>query len=192
MNCATVAIIGTAGRKDGDQLRPRHLGCMKEKAKQQVADWGLEWSRVRLVSGGAAWADHVAVLLFLESLECDAQPGLTLYMPCPFLGRDKGFEDTGDRDWRTNPGRAANYYHRSFSSAAGRDSLLDIECALAVGAVGDATHRGFHARNREVAKAEYLIAFTFGTGQEPAGGGTLHTWKCARGRKVHLSLPALE
>jgi len=59
--------------------------------------------------------------------------------------------------------------------SAGRDSLLDMERALAVGAIGDTTHRGFHARNREVAKAGYLIAFTFGTGQEPAGGGTLHT-----------------
>jgi len=191
MSAVRVAIIGTAGRTGKEALHAYHLGWMKDKAQRQIAAWGLDMGSIQLVSGGAAWADHVAVLLFLESMERDRQPGLTLYLPCAFLGPDMGFEDTGVADWRVNPGRSANQYHRSFSHVVKRDSFADIHAALALGAVADSSRRGFHARNMEVAKAEYVIAFTFARGAEPGVGGTLHTWRHARGTKIHFSLPVV-
>ena len=62
----TVSIIGTAGRKsDGSKLNPKIFVDMVKTALDTIKNvWKLE--DVELVSGGAAYADHVAVKLFLE------------------------------------------------------------------------------------------------------------------------------
>jgi len=49
---------------------------------------------------------------------------------------------------------------------------------------------GFHNRNSQVAKSDYVIAFTWGK-EEPEDGGTLDTWNKSKGKKIHISLQEL-
>lgn len=108
-------------------------------------------------------------------------------MPCAW--KDGKFEDTGVRDWRKNPGYTANNLHKLFSEIMEEDTLHEIEIAKNMGAniiVG----KGFHNRNTQVAKSDYVIAFTWGK-KEPEAGGTLDTWKKSKGMKVHVSLHEL-
>ena len=177
---ATVAIVGTAGRRGAGPM----TGATFEWMVQQVAgalrfEWGLELADVRLVSGGAAWADHVAVALFLSG----AVAGLTLHLPASLVAT--GFKDTGSRDWCKNPGRSANGYHRSFTAALGRDTLAELRTAVERGAEV-VVHYGFHARNEAVAGADHVLAFTWGA-TAPPPGGTRHTWRLAKTR-IHISL----
>lgn len=142
-----------------------------------------------LVSGGAAFADHLAVRAFLRG---DAGR-LDLHLPAR-LG-DDGFE--GHPDART-----ANVYHARFSEALGIDSLDEIERALRAGATAT-VHPGYAARNAHVATSDAVMAFTAGgrgrdtTGATAAeaglkGGGTAKTWDMARTpHKVHVDLSAL-
>ena len=66
-----IAVIGSAGR--GDDARKFCPGLFEEMVKR-VSRTIKQLSgtikplrqKIRLVSGGAAWADHVAVALFLE------------------------------------------------------------------------------------------------------------------------------
>ena len=81
----------------------------KEKAKEIVEE--LDLSSAHLVSGGAAWSDHVAVELFLS----DEYDGLTLHMPCKWIRKEH--YDNGSYSWQTNPGKLANSCHRKFSYA---------------------------------------------------------------------------
>src|SRR5690606_1280513 len=84
----TIAIIGTAGRgDDAAKLGPALFAAMVRDAAERVA----AFPDPRLVSGGAAWADHVAVKLFLEGKVA----GLTLHLPAEF--RNGRFVETGDR-----------------------------------------------------------------------------------------------
>lgn len=172
-----IAIIGTAGRSSNGLTRDLFTK-MVAVGKYAVAH-GTE-----LVSGGAAWADHVAVTLFLQ----DVVPKLTLYLPCAWAGEH--FHDTGVRDWRTNPGGLANYYHKRFSEVMGYDTLAQIAAAITKGAtvvVGN----GFHNRNSQIAQCDAMLAFTWARGA-PEDGGTLDTWrKCTAEQKVHVSLADL-
>jgi len=139
---------------------------------------------VTLVSGGAAWADHAAVRLFLGG----GYAGLTLHLPCPWH-RGKHW-DNGQYSWKTNPGRTANVYHRRFSSETGADTLGELEHAKRNGAVMVA-HAGFFQRNSAIAKADYLVAFSWADSPESITGGTKYTWRKCRTQKLHVSLPAL-
>lgn len=136
-----------------------------------------------MVSGGAAWSDHVAVQLFLNHPESK----LTLCLPCEWDTKLGQHIDTGKKDWRVNPGQLANRYHLEFSKDIKQSSLAMITKAIALGAVIKA-HKGFHARNLQVGKSDYLIAFSYSTTTEPTDGGTLHTWKHSRALKKHYSL----
>lgn len=181
-----VAIVGTAGRRPhGDRMTKTLFATMKLKATELLREFDAP---VELVSGGAAWSDHLAVQLFLEGRVA----GLKLFLPCDWAGN--GFVDTGSADWRTNPGKTSNYYHRQFSRVCGFDSLREIEQARQAGAILDSTKKGFHQRNTDVARsARVLIAFTWSETDQPADGGTLDTWqKCLPTvRKIHVSLAPL-
>lgn len=98
-----VAVIGTAGRYDdaprmNGEVYERMVSCVTSVLREV---WRLENKHVILVSGGAPWADHVAVTLFLRSHRLaegqtpHSQPygGLNLFMPCAF-----SFTESEDHD----------------------------------------------------------------------------------------------
>eukprot|EP01102_Stenamoeba_stenopodia_P017610 TRINITY_DN6342_c0_g1_i1.p1 TRINITY_DN6342_c0_g1~~TRINITY_DN6342_c0_g1_i1.p1 ORF type:complete len:259 (-),score=47.26 TRINITY_DN6342_c0_g1_i1:287-1063(-) len=186
-----IGIVGTAGRKlsGGKPMTKELFQHMLQAVTETIEGLGSEWNEVHFISGGAAWADHLAVVLFLEKQAA----GLKIYIPCKWIGAGEGYHDTGKKDWRTNPGRTANIYHENFSSIVGRNSFIDIDTAQTRGASLDATHPGYHNRNTAIALAsDILIALTWSEGNEPTEGGTLDTWKkCTRGKKIHISLPEL-
>lgn len=174
-----LAIIGTAGR-DKDQTMDAPLwGRMLTDARARVSRADT------LVSGGAAWADHLAVKLFLNG---DAK-ALRLHLPAPFVdGKYAGPE-------RDSAGSAANYYHGSFQQKTGVDGLAEISLAIERGA--DVTYEpeapgygAMFARNKKVAaSSDVLIAYTFATGGEPEDGGTKSTWdQAVSATRIHVAI----
>lgn len=170
----TLSIIGTAGRKDdAKRLSKKHFEAMCVVADgliEQCKD--INYPISTLVSGGAAWADHVAVTLFLEK----KVPHLRLFLPCEFIGGS--FRDNGNTDPYKNPGGTANYYHRQFQKNTGINSLTQLQIASAEGAELISVAKGFHARNALVAKSDFLLAMTFGNENQVKDGGTAHTVEC--------------
>ncbi len=142
------------------------------------------------------FTDHVAVGMFIN----DDVPFLTLHLPTRWEhstapgGPPSCFHDSGDSvDSRDNPspGRTANKLHQEFSWRIGEVTLDQLEIAQMLGAT-TCVHKGFQARNAEVAKSKYLLAFTWGEGNEPKkGGGTRSTWDKCSGRKLHVPLSSL-
>lgn len=178
----SIAVIGTAGRDKTKPMTRKLWMWMVHHAMHTIPAGN------HLISGGAAWADHLAVCLFLEG----HAKALTLHLPAP-LGI-QGFNGP-ERSSAT----AANYYHTKFSEAIGYSSFQEI-----LEATDDAhcqyTHQAeapgygaMFARNLLVARnAKALIAYTFGEGTEPADGGTRDTWnKSSAIDKLHVSLPCL-
>ena len=167
----SLAIIGTAGRKeDGRKLSKPHFDAMCAIASELIVQLGENnYPITHLVSGGAAWADHVAVRLFLDH----KVKHLRIFMPCEW---DNGsFKDTHIPQ---NAGETANYYHKQFHNATRINSLSEIQSAKTEGAELIAVNRGFYARNALVAKSDCLLAMTFGNKSEVKDGGTAHTVKC--------------
>ncbi len=87
-------------------------------------------------------------------------------------------------------GTSSNKLHKQFSDKIGEDTLSHIEIAFTLGASCH-THDGFLTRNTEVAKSQYLVAFTWDDDSEPKKGGTGDTWKKCQGKKKHISLHTL-
>lgn len=179
-----LAVIGTAGRDKSMPMSARLWALM-------CADFA---TRVRpddhLVSGGAAWADHLAVHAYLEGW-CKH---LTLFLPAPIVqGRFQG--PLGDRRCAAN---AANYYHSLFHSATGVNGLKQILQAIDKGAsihhepIAPGYGAMFSRNKRVAAMAEGVVAYTFGVGDQPADGGTNNTWQQIGGEdKTHVDLGAL-
>lgn len=167
----TIAIIGTAGRKDDKKRLTAKTYADMTVAVEKIITENIT-GPTHLISGGAAWADHLAVTLFLRGL-CQE---LSLYLPVEFgtMGK-KQFKDTGVIDWRTNPGGTSNFYHKEFSSVIGRDTLVEIADAIDEGAK-IVEGGGFFGRNILVAKnSEHIISLTFGAKEVLKDGGTANT-----------------
>lgn len=193
-----VGIIGTAGRKEA----AAHLNYevylrMLEDARRRVQEIQPDPQKVELVSGGAAWADHLAVLLFLQG----AAAKLTLFLPTALASTGFYVERSGR--WQENPGGTANHYHRQFTSkirAAQPDSTwashLDLQALPGREGVTLDIGTGFLERNITLARyvgTGHLLAYTFGMGDEPADGGTLHTWRTAtQAHRQHVSIGRLK
>jgi hypothetical protein len=170
----TLSIVGTAGRNDdAKRLSRKHFDAMcivGDALIDQLSE--SNYPITHLVSGGAAWADHVAVKLFLNK----KVPHLKLFLPCEW---DWGtFRDTGQEDWKINPGRTLNKYHKQFQMTSGINSLSDIQIAKGEGAELIPTRGGFHGRNAMVAKSDFILACTFGNKHEVKDGGTSHCVGC--------------
>ncbi len=183
-----IAIIGTAGRhEDACKISWPLYHSMVRKTQETIADI-IEPENVTLVSGGAAFSDHIAVTLFLMNF-C---PALQLYLPAAL--NCNGRYDDGC--WE---GRAANYYHDKFTQLAPnrRNTRLGILEAQSRGAIidiatGTMGMDRFKERNLLVSQSDYMIAFTFGDGDEPKDGGTLHTWKQSNATtKIHIPLNSI-
>lgn len=191
---AKFSIIGTAGRsKDPNEQMSADL-YYKMIATAIEAINICSAKSVILVSGGAAWSDHVAVDLFLNRTRYPLKVpiiGLELHLPGNLDLNTGRYVDTGSNDWRSNPGRTSNYYHEKFSSSLGDTNRAFHELVLAVkNGAKIAAYNGFHDRNIPVAYSNFMLAFTWGR-QEPEDGGTLHTWNQAAKsncKRLHVSL----
>lgn len=184
-----IAIIGTAGRaEDGIALRSEQFGEMHH-AVHKIIQTEIAFNEpYSVVSGGAAWADHLAVFTFLLSNAYK----LYLELPCP-LTPDGRFVDTGERDFRTNPGGTSNYYHELFSKKVGINSFKQLKEAAQSSDCVITSGGGFFERNTQIAlKADHCIALTFGKKDLLKDGGTMDTMskflKKGTGKSFHVDL----
>lgn len=164
----TFAIVGTAGRhEDAKKLSKKHFEAMYVVALGLLEQFAENnYPVTHLVSGGSAWADHVAVRLFLDK----KAPNLRLYLPCEW--EHGGFKSTGVPQ---NPADVLNVYHRKFKMVSNIHSLSDIQIAKNEGAELLPCRGGFYGRNAMVAKSDFLLAMTFGKEHIVKNGGTSDT-----------------
>jgi hypothetical protein len=180
---SSFAIVGTAGRgsnegDDGPRLTKHHFEAMCECARGMVhqlveTSYGVDV----LVSGGAAWADHCAVRLFLNK----EVSKLRLHFPCKYDIKTRQFDpaplNERERQRGYTTGETINRLHRKFTRKVGFNSLTDISIAIERGAEIH-VHNGFYARNAKVAEADVILAMTFGEREYLKDGGTSHCMKC--------------
>lgn len=181
-----IAVIGTAGR---DKTKPMTLElweAMVEDLRARLTQDDV------LVSGGAAWADHLAVHAFQQGW-CSQ---LLLFLPAPMAMSSQ--DRAAFRGEFGTSGGAANHYHELFAKVRGVDGRLEIIEAVARGALAEhePVARGYAAmmrRNAKVARAcTHVIAYTFGQGDVPADGGTKATWDmCGHAQRLHVELQQL-
>lgn len=204
----TVAIIGTAGRgADGARLSQELIQEMKLEAMNIIqTEFKLELERVRLVSGGAAGADHVAPLLFLEAVKTPKPfRGLSIHLPCDFEAwyDEKKQSTQFSICMEEGDGKIMKYYHTLFSKKMGYETLQDFTRVFEQKALfnppskqtskAKTPKRSFKSRNQQVAESDYMIAFTFGVGGVK-DGGTKMTWDMSKApisRKRHVELDVL-
>ena len=185
-----IVIIGSAGRRnDAGKMNAQRFNWIVSDIKETLLEEGLivsepqDWS-ICLVSGGAAFVDHAAVVIAK-----DKQCQLHLCLPAPWNAEKNEFFDTGEVDWRSNPGGTSNYYHRQFSKRVQRQSLHDLAEMIPKSKVD--VEMGFHARNSQIAQeADLLLAYTFSDNADlPGSSGTLNTWnQSAAKKKIHKSI----
>lgn len=176
-----LAIIGVSGR-DPQDLKRLNENLMKWMLDNVIIYIELVMKTVPkniiLVSGGSAWADHVAVQLYLT----DMFAGLELYLPSKFDHKQKKYVNTHE-------GRTLNMLHSQCEKKTGFKVFDELTRAVLKKNTKITIKRGFKQRNTLVAKnCDYLIAYTFGK-DLPKPGGTLHTWnKVTHKNKIHISL----
>ena len=188
-----VAIVGTAGRGiDANKINLSLFNCMAKCSEFIIENvFKLDKQKIHLVSGGAPCADAVAVDLFLN----DKFPKLTVYIPASLDKNKNEFVDLGKQaHWSLNTGPRSNYLHRQFSSYVysgdAKHSLRDlISVSSKPNGILDNSSIGFKKRNLDIAKVNYLIAFTWGEDPAvPKDGGTKHTFDHSKGQRVHVPL----
>ncbi len=183
-----IGIIGTAGRRDDAPKMSMALYAAMRKRLDELLHCVPVLER-NLQSGGAAWADHLAVDVFNDKKAAS----LTLHFPAPFF---RDILTSTPTFAYTDVGRVANLYHAEFTkhlllSGSLVESLDDIDLALEKGAKFTVSD-GFHARNLLVGQCDWLIAFTFGEGAVPKDGGTKHCWDHSLApKKTHIPLGSL-
>ena len=178
-----IAVIGTAGRDKSKPMTRKTWDWMLDQA------YSLCPTDATLVSGGAAWADHIAVQLYLSG----HVSSLILHLPAKL--NDRGFIGP----YRSSAS-AANYYHQQFSQAIGVNCIQQlIDCCTSENCTGSVQppSPGFSAmfaRNKLVVAdldpiTDGMLAFTFGSGSV-ADGGTKHTWDMfVSDNKKHIQIP---
>lgn len=147
-------------------------------AMYRFMDTAIGTNEVYLVSGGAAWADHLAVLLFLDA----RAKGLTIYMPC---GWQLGFR--ANPTVKNDPARAMEYHHRQFASRVGYGPTATMQHLCTAQGMGAkiVAGTGFYQRNLLVGQVDSLVAFSWDDGPEPVSGGTAHTWRHSTAKHKH-------
>lgn len=182
-----IAIIGTAGGKESKgSLNKELFNKMIKKAIELINEIvkvnKKENKDVTIKSGGAAWSDHVAVRIG------NNYGSVEIYFPCNWDTKSYRHEDTGEYDWKKNPGRLANKLHNEFGEELGTDTQKEF---LELKNVTMYKGNGFHDRNTYVANSHYLIAFTFSKDMDSYKGGTADTWKKCKGQRIHVNLSSL-
>jgi len=70
-------------------------------------------------------------------------------------------------------------------------SLQQIHEALRHGKLQYCVGKGFHDRNKDIARCDIMLAFTFDDSDVPLDGGTRYTWdQCTSSFKYHIVLPS--
>jgi hypothetical protein len=176
-----ISIIGTAGR--GKQpSREQYFSAVRHAEKLTS-----QYEEVHLISGGAAWMDHVAVSLYIMG-KADS---LTLYFPCKWSSFSERFEGS------TFTAGVACHYHHQFSHVmtGGRSrgrTMHGITLAIEKGAKYHEITEGFKARNLLVGKTDILLCFHWGEGVGPPPGGSRHTWDNSNAsEKWYVSIESL-
>lgn len=214
MTYPSLAIIGTAGRNDDyDKLSKQSYERMVIAVSNCLHYLSglnrLSIRDIKVFSGGAAWADHVAVGLCLERII--PFENLTIFAPTEF--KNSKFTGVGFTGVRTAD--TINYHHRRFSEKISESSLGHLAQVQRKGAVIVPGNGNFKDRNTKIAESVtpngLLIAFTFGhndctrdpwvmmfnnsdTTATEAGvkpGGTADTFNKAYCRKAHVKLEQL-
>ena len=178
-----IAIIGTAGRKeDAKKLNAEKFQQMRTTTLQLLGE--LDIANSIVISGGAAWADRLAVNLFVHGEIVK----LRLYLPCAFDKENRKFVDDGTIDWQKNPGGTSNYYHRQFSDKIEVDTLGQIADAIDEGAEL-VEGGGLFDRNGRIAKsATHIIGLTFGAKEQLKNGGTADTMQTYLKQRIKMGL----
>jgi len=185
-----LGVIGTAGRT---------WSARKGLVGVNLTDWchrvEAEAARVAplpetvLVSGASAFADHAAVLCYLDpGMDWG---GLILHLPCHFNTASRRFAPSPGRPSSASAASTLNALHAEFSRAMRRDSFVDLAMAIEWGAV-TRVHDGFFARNRAVAESVgVLVAFSpvGKDGAPEAGSGTAMTWRHASSSCHKICIP---
>lgn len=170
-----VAIIGTSGRKDDAKF-----------VNANTFNWIVDTCRKHsnpedtLMSAGAAFSDHAAVILALER----EQP-LLLELPSLWDDAKQQFLDA------KGPGRINNYYHREFSKACGwpeNHSLQTLHLALQKPSVQVVYTNGFFAEPT-IVNCDKLLAFSFNASRSGPSGGTGYTWRKCKKPKTCFQIP---
>lgn len=203
-----LGIIGTAGRRDDRaRLSRDHYERMVSAALKLIEYMQWDPQNLTLVSGGAAWADHVAVDLVLRKIV--PARNLKLYLPCD-IQYDQFVTTTPENQNTVN---TLTYYHQEFSKVIGRNSIVEVYDTYKQGALVNFDDRGFKSRNTSVSLAVgtqgHLLAFTFGSSEsqqpdwtvrlfDPSSdartsglkpGGTADTWnKTPSVKKYHCRI----
>ena len=182
-----IAIIGTAGRNGLDaflskEIFEKMLDYCKNYITNNITN---DWSSIILVSGGAAWSDHLAIKLHNDF----PTSKLELHLPAKWDFINHKFVENKE-------GFISNNYHRKFSEKIGENSLQQLEDVInnniSINNNNNIVkyYNGFFPRNAAIAESDYLIAFTFEK-NEPSSGGTGYTWKRAKGKKHHCLISNL-
>lgn len=197
MTIYRVGIIGSVGRNEDAEKLDRHIWLkMRDKAMDYLDNNMPEgYDQIHLISGGAAWSDHLAVSIFNSGYSfgktkpCD----LVLCLPCYFRAAE--FDEHRGTANQRKSARTANFYHDQFEEKTGENSLQQIHIALTDGRAHQIVRDGFFARNKDIANlaTDLLLAFTFSHTKEPKPGGTLYTWRMSRARvKKHFNIGAFK
>lgn len=184
-----ISIIGTSGRGHNSELMDKNLYLsMLQKVSNIVDSLGIGNECVDLISGGAAWADHLVISLMIMNRQntiSENYKSVTLYLPCDW--RD------GKHDDNCCTGKTANNLHKKFSNIININSLDQIEWCKNNGGIIDSSNKGFKNRNTVVAKCDILIAFTWFEGNKPLSGGSCDTWnKAKNANRIHIPLKTLK
>ncbi len=203
-----VSIIGTAGRngsyrKITNEIFQKMLDFSTKLVRDIAINNNIPIKNITLVSGGAALSDlnssslprsdHIAIILYLNNIVST----LHLHLPCKY---DMNLEKYDNSTY----GNSSNTHHLNFSKHLSINSLLHIKSALEKGATFDISN-GFFARNRKIAKCDYLVAFTFESSKNITTvipgcvqkdivlqGGTGNTWKIYTNIiKIHIPISCL-
>lgn len=162
-----VAIIGTSGRNPMDSMRltADHMKWMAENVLCYIEHViKTTTDNIILISGGSAWADHVAVQLYLSHNFA----GLELYLPTDFDVENKKYANTYE-------GTMLNLLHSQCKEKINIDVLNELAEAIPKRTTTVVIKRGFLQRNSLVSKkCDHLICFVF---SHIISGGSNDTWK---------------
>ena len=207
-----LGIIGTAGRReDGTRMSRVVYKAMAEEVYRLIqVEWRLAPSNIQLVSGGAAWSDHLAVDMLLAGAKKTkwanrpAFHSLKLYLAASWDSPNQCYSEVQRGAYNT--GKISNWYHHKFTERMQEHGLKDYHSLERLHRCIQQGRQGrlpviaeigsdFFKRNQNIASnVDYLIAFTWASGPIPKKGGTLYTWEHTQlpdSRKTHVSLATL-